>query len=145
MSQKKPKKPPTKAQLKRKAQTAARVSRRARLAEWSKAVRLRAGGACEICGATEHIQAHHILPKLFYRAFMFDLSNGIALCPRHHKYGPCSPHEGAVGFIAIFARMFPQRFALALARVDQNSQADAQGYVKASEPMQAGHTEGGMP
>jgi hypothetical protein len=145
MSKNKPTRPPTKAQLASKAKTAARVSKRAKLAEWSKAVRLRAGGACEICGATEHVQAHHILPKLFYPLYRLAWDNGIALCPRHHKYGPNSPHEGAVGFIAIFARMFPQRFALAMERVDQNSQAHAAGYVRAGATMQAGHTERGLP
>lgn len=52
------KKPKTKAQL-------AKEAKRARAKAWKAlSAKVRAErGACEICGATEKLQAHHILPK----------------------------------------------------------------------------------
>jgi len=140
------KKPPTKAQLAKRAARAARGATKRQYDAWSRGVRTRAGMRCEICGCTKSVQAHHLLPRKFYPLFRFDWENGVALCARHHKYGPISSHEGCIGWVAVFARMFPTRFALALSRVDMNSQADKDPlYVRAGATMQAGHTERGMP
>jgi len=41
-------------------------------------------GFCKSCGATESLQAHHILPKSKFPNLIHDLSNGICLCRSCH-------------------------------------------------------------
>lgn len=65
---------------------------------WSKAVKLRDGNKCCICDATDHLQAHHLLPKSSYSKYRHMISNGITLCPRHHSLGGESAHKNAVYF-----------------------------------------------
>lgn len=78
----------------KKAKNKKELSIRTKLANWSKAIRARDGNKCVICGATEHVQAHHILPKKGFKQFMFEEWNGISLCPSHHRFGKCSVHMG---------------------------------------------------
>lgn len=52
------------------------------LARWAMAVRARAKGKCQLCGA-DGIHAHHIIPKWKDKSKALDLDNGIFLC------GPC--------------------------------------------------------
>lgn len=87
-------KQPTKAALKK---YAAYIKRKL-LIEWSKRVRQRDGNKCVICGAVEHINAHHILARDGYHHLQFTLDNGVSLCPSHHKFGRLSAHKNAVWF-----------------------------------------------
>lgn len=52
------------------------------LAEWRKAIRKRANGVCEKCGA-EGVAAHHVIPV--YQGGINALSNGIYLCQACHS------------------------------------------------------------
>lgn len=66
---------------------------------WSLIVRR--GRRCLVCGQ-ERTDAHHLIGRGNIR-FRWDLKNGVALCPRHHKWDQCvSPHTtlgAAVNFM----------------------------------------------
>lgn len=85
-----------KAKKKSKVQLA-RISKRKGLIEWSRKVRDR-DEKCVVCGGILHLNAHHILPKENYKEFMFEVLNGITLCPTHHKFGKYSAHKNSVWF-----------------------------------------------
>lgn len=57
----------------------------ARSEEWAEEVKRRAGYVCQECGATEGLQAHHIMP-LAYESSVFsaDYDNGVCLCHACH-------------------------------------------------------------
>ena len=62
---------------------------------WSKAVKIKAGYKCEICGKTQHqckLNSHHYVGRV-NRALRWELENGICLCVQHHKFGKQSAHE----------------------------------------------------
>ena len=50
---------------------------------WGKKIKAR--GKCEICGATENLVAHHIVPWAYSIKGRFDLNNGQCLCDNCHK------------------------------------------------------------
>ena len=50
---------------------------------WAKKIKQR--GKCEICGTTENLVAHHIIPWAYSIAGRFDLDNGQCLCEECHK------------------------------------------------------------
>lgn len=60
---------------------------RRQLTAWSRAVRARAEFKCELCGCThKYLNSHHIIGKR-YRPFRYALENGVAVCPKCHKWG----------------------------------------------------------
>jgi len=61
------------------------LSNKKELKEWADTVKLRDGHRCVICGVTERINAHHILPVEIEETRLW-LENGISLCPKHHKF-----------------------------------------------------------
>lgn len=91
----------------KKKQTTAKV-RRLTLALWSRAVRARAGGKCEVCGCVDgspnakgnprRLNAHHIEDRA-NQALRFDIQNGVALCPTCHKFGRDSAHKSPMWFM----------------------------------------------
>ena len=48
-----------------------------------KAGRSRDGNTCQICGAKDHVEGHHIVDYAFGGAASVD--NIISLCQKHHK------------------------------------------------------------
>ncbi len=59
---------------------------------WSELIR--SVGKCEICGATEKLQAHHLIDRE-YSQYRLDLDNGICLCAKCHRFDRlCGPHGG---------------------------------------------------
>jgi 5-methylcytosine-specific restriction endonuclease McrA len=69
---------------------------------FSKLVRAR-DGKCIKCGATDHIQCCHILPRE-ERAFRWHLENAITLCPSCHKWSrDCSFHKNPARFFTWLA------------------------------------------
>ncbi len=63
--------------------------------EWSKEIR--AVGSCERCKATGKLDAHHIISRTRLR-FRYNLSNGVCLCVRCHRFDPSiSPHADSYG------------------------------------------------
>ena len=67
-------------------------------------------GACVVCGKTERLSAHHLIPKNIIK-FRSDINNGIVLCGSHHSgwgFG-LSPHShGAVLFFLWMQKNRPE-------------------------------------
>lgn len=66
---------------------------------WSEAVRGKTDFSCEVCGIKRggisekgnpiKIDAHHLMNRDITNCpLKFDIRNGIALCPKHHKFSP---------------------------------------------------------
>lgn len=51
---------------------------------------------CEICGAKEMVQAHHIESFWVFPHLRYDPHNGVAGCPTHHKFGRESFHKSFI-------------------------------------------------
>ena len=70
---------------------------------WSKAVKLRDGHQCRVCGSDSGLQSHHIFSDRMHSATRYMLSNGIALCFTHHypkgHSDPCVMRENIVNAI----------------------------------------------
>jgi len=75
---------------------------------WALEVKARAG-ACEICGATEHLNSHHIIPREV-KATRHIPENGICLCVKHHKYGMESIHKNPAKVLAWIRCYLPSRY-----------------------------------
>jgi 5-methylcytosine-specific restriction endonuclease McrA len=95
----------------RKAKRAAKAVPRNALVAWSREIRC--DGECSVCGATEHLQAHHVLPKERYQNLKLDLMNGVALCPTCHKYGKYSAHRNPMWFTLWLRAHRPEQYAWA--------------------------------
>lgn len=68
--------------------------------EWAKAVKEKFGNKCIICGATKMLNAHHLIPRQI-KEFKYDIRNGVALCPKHHRFSfELSAHQNPIMFIA---------------------------------------------
>jgi hypothetical protein len=52
---------------------------------WSPLVKERAKNKCEVCGATENLQSHHIIGRSNWR-LRWELKNGCCLCAKHHEF-----------------------------------------------------------
>lgn len=91
---------------KRKAQ---RIERRKKDKEWAKQIKERDKG-CVICGSKVRLNAHHIIPREI-KEFRYDLMNGLALCPRHHKYNfQISAHRSSFSFLEWFINNRPEQY-----------------------------------
>jgi len=66
--------------------------------EWRNTILYIHNWRCAICGADKLINAHHIIPREF-KETRHDPANGIALCPRHHKWGLFSAHKNPLWLI----------------------------------------------
>lgn len=77
---------------------------------WASAIKWRFGDKCAVCGATNYLSAHHLIPWEV-EEFRFNINNGIALCPSHHtRYGHgISPHShGSMLFAIFLIKNFPE-------------------------------------
>ena len=67
-----------------------RAAKRARIKkldiEWAKAVKDRAGWACEKCGRTTSLNSHHVFGKRAHPSVRHDLENGVCLCAGCHLW-----------------------------------------------------------
>lgn len=96
-----------------------KVSLRTKLLNWSKEVRNRDGNKCFLCGSTERLNAHHILPKKMWSKDKLDPRVGITLCCRCHSFGKFSVHRGA-GDVLLMEKLReerPEQYAWLLAKV----------------------------
>ncbi len=79
--------------------------------EWSK--QIRAVGKCEHCNGLGKMDAHHIISRTRLR-HRHDLSNGVCLCVRCHRFdATISPHAdsyGAENFLAWLKTERPGQF-----------------------------------
>lgn len=77
---------------------------------WAEAIKWKFDGGCIVCGATNYLSAHHLIPWDIEK-FRFNYNNGVALCPKHHtKYGyGLSPHShGSILFVIFLNERFPK-------------------------------------
>lgn len=56
------------------------------LRKWRVQVLKRDEHECQMCGATERLEAHHIKPKSLYPEHALQVTNGVALCFVCHRY-----------------------------------------------------------
>ena len=54
------------------------------LNKWAKKVKER-DTCCVICGETETLEAHHLIPAFYNKDLEYDINNGVALCKKHHS------------------------------------------------------------
>lgn len=85
-----------------------KTSLRTQLKNWSKTVRDRDGNKCFLCGSTERLNAHHILPKKMWSKEKLDPRVGITLCCKCHSFGKFSVHRGA-GDVLLMEKLKEER------------------------------------
>lgn len=77
--------------------------------EWSILVRQR-DKVCQICRTDKFLNAHHIIPRE-NKNFRFDISNGITLCVKHHKFSlENSPHRNPFVFYLWLSKHKPEQY-----------------------------------
>lgn len=54
---------------------------------WAISIKKSYGDCCAYCNQTKSLNAAHIIPREIIQ-FRWDLDNGLALCPRHHRFRP---------------------------------------------------------
>ena len=97
---------------KRRKRTTQNVPAKGRLRDladklWSWAVREDWGHKCARCRAT-NVEAHHLVPRQM-EGTRYSIRNGMALCPRCHKFDrEFSPHQNAAGFISWLESEHPE-------------------------------------
>ena len=101
---------------KRKLQSMARTAKRKALQAWSVSVRQRDGNKCLVCGNVEYIQAHHVIPKERFPEYMFEIMNGVSLCPSCHKYGSFSFHRHPCWSVLWLQENRPDQYAWVVER-----------------------------
>lgn len=70
--------------------------------EWQLAVKERDEFKCAICGRTDILHVHHLIPRED-KLFRWLIENGVTLCPLHHKYSlEISAHRNAFAFYIWF-------------------------------------------
>lgn len=76
--------------------------------EW--AIYIHRTGVCAICGATEHLQAHHLIPREI-KHLRHCPDNGILLCIKHHKYYyQLSAHKNSLAFSIWLQEHLPEKW-----------------------------------
>ena len=99
-----------------------RKFQRKALSLWKIVVKLRAGGKCEDCGETKFLNACHV--ESFERNFnlRYSISNGIALCPRHHKWDRRSFHRSFVFTYLIMVKKHPKELNYLMDHFDDKNE-----------------------
>lgn len=82
-----------KTKLTSKEQEEIKILQRKALSLWKKRVKERAGGKCEACGNTKHLQCHHIESYSTNQGLRYDEENGLLLDRTCHKFGRKSAHK----------------------------------------------------
>lgn len=91
--------------------------------KWAEIVKAKSGRKCAICGepdSKEHpLNAHHIMPRQNFSALRFDPINGIALCPKCHKFGKFSAHKGGIWFADWLYKNEKPRYVYLINEIDK--------------------------
>ena len=66
--------------------------------EWADTVKSKYGNKCALCNSTIRLNTHHIIPREI-KLTRHLVENGIALCPRHHKWNLNSAHRNPLWFL----------------------------------------------
>ncbi|MCK9370492.1 HNH endonuclease [Candidatus Dojkabacteria bacterium] len=70
--------------------------------EWAIAVKERDGKKCVICGRTEYLNSHHLIPREDHK-LRHVIANGICLCSLHHRFSNIiSAHKNPFMFLEWF-------------------------------------------
>ncbi len=78
--------------------------------EWAMAVKARDGNQCVICGRTDYLNSHHIIPREA-KNFRHWLCNGITLCSNHHRFSlGISAHRNPFPFFLWFRDYRPEQY-----------------------------------
>ena len=78
--------------------------------EWRETLKKEFRSSCAICGRTDIIHCHHIIPREI-KAFRHEQLNGICLCPKHHKFSTeISPHKNGFVFFNWYQKKYPERY-----------------------------------
>ena len=78
--------------------------------EWAIAVKLDGSQTCALCSSNIRLNAHHIVPRQDKR-LRWELVNGIALCPNHHRFSfEMSAHQNPFKFFLWFMNNRPEQF-----------------------------------
>lgn len=76
----------------------ARTAAKKQWAEIRTKVRERDENKCVICGKTEHLDCHHLIPREITQ-YCFEPNNIILLCKSHHKFSRfLSAHGSSIAF-----------------------------------------------
>lgn len=82
--------------------------------EWSIAVKKDFDFKCLVCGSTKMLNAHHIVPRESL-SFRHLVVNGLALCPKHHKFSrDFSAHKNPLVFYLFYKKKYAKRYDLLL-------------------------------
>jgi len=96
-----------------------KIERRKALEAWSREVRKRDEGKCQMCGSVKFIQAHHIIPKELPDTRL-DIENGLSICCGCHKYNrKRSPHKNALYFSAWLMRHKPVQYNYLIWKINE--------------------------
>ncbi len=89
--------------------------------QWAIDVKVEFGNKCVICPGTNRLNAHHIIPRQI-KELRWEILNGVALCPKHHKYSfIISAHRNPLAFIMWYHKRYVGRY-LALSNLIIDSQ-----------------------
>lgn len=61
---------------------------------WRQAVKDRDGWKCRVCGSTDRLQAHHLIPIHKNSSLALVVGNGITLCHKHHRIAHHGSYSG---------------------------------------------------
>jgi len=85
---------------------------------WARRVKDRDGWKCIVCGKTDRLNAHHIIPREV-QGYKYDLANGVSLCVKHHKFDrDISAHCAPFAFLIWLKRCRPEQYELAHSRLN---------------------------
>lgn len=77
---------------------------------WAIAVKEAYGNCCAVCGDNKRLNAHHIISRTI-KEFRHEVVNGIALCPKHHRFSfKFSAHQNPFIFYRWFAKAYGYKY-----------------------------------
>lgn len=87
--------------------------------EWANSVKDRDGWKCVICGASERLNAHHIIARENHET-KFDLKNGLSLCPKHHFFcRQISAHNNPLGIFIWLEKNRPEQLIYVKGKLEE--------------------------
>ena len=82
---------------------------------WREICLIKYNNKCAICGATEKLEAHHIISKKFCKSLMYSPTNQILLCTHHHNWFGTegyrfSAHKHPIAFYHYLKEHYPELY-----------------------------------
>jgi len=83
---------------------------------FSTLIRASANWICAVCGTSEYLHTHHIIPRE-NRPYRYSEDNGICLCAKHHKFSRViSAHNNPLSFYIWLEKFKPNLYKIAVER-----------------------------